>query len=168
MILITPIHVENELLQITEYVGARDELMAEGMATEAMFPAGRKLTASGSFTDDHHWAIRRIRGGKFRMRVWRPKDDKPAEPAPHRAENEAAFRESVMCFSGAFVETFLDHTVQDDAYRYDAESLQAIRLHAHRLLEAVAKGRVVKVAASRGEVVRLDQWRRPPMNEDHG
>lgn len=168
MILITPIHVENELIQVTEYVGARDELMAEGMVTEAMFPAGRKLMASGSFTDDHHWTIRRIRGGRFRLRVWRPKDDKPAEPMPHRSENEAAFRESVVCFSGAFVETFLQHIVQDGAYRYDAESLWAIRLHAHRLLEAIAKGRVVKVAASRGEVVRLDRWRSPPKEEHHG
>jgi hypothetical protein len=166
MILIKPIHIENELIQLTEYVGARDELMAEGMATEAMFPVGRKLTALGSFTDDHHWAIRRIRGGKFRMRVWRPKDDKPDEPTPRRAENEAVFREEAMLCSGAVLKTLIEQIAQDDAYRYDAESLRAIRLHAHRLLEAVEKGRIVKVAASRGKVVRLDQWRRPPMNGD--
>ena len=171
MILITPIHVENELLQITEYIGARDELMAEGMATEAMFPAGRKRTASGSFTDDHHWAIRRISGGRFRMRVWRPKDDKPAEPMPHRAENEAVFRDEALLCSGAFLETLIKHTFQDDAYRYDVESLQAIRLHAHRLLEAIATGRVVKVAEKvavpHGKVVHLDQWRRSPPKEEH-
>ena len=166
MILIMPIHIENELIQLTEYVGARDELMAEGMATETMFPADRKRKTFGNFTEDHHWSIRRIRGGKFRMRVWRPKDDRPAEPAPHRAENEAAFREEALLCSGAFLETLIKHTFQDDAYRYDAESLQAIRLHAHRLLEVITTGRVVKVAASRGEVVRLDQWRRPPMNVD--
>ena len=168
MILITPIPMEDQRIQVTEYVGARDDLVAEGMATEAMFPAGRKFKTWGGSTIFNQWDITRIRGGKFRLKIWRPKDDKPAEPMPHRAENEAVFREEALLCSGAVLKTLIEQIAQDDAYRYDAESLREIRLHAHRLLEAIAKGRVVKVAASRGEVVSLDQWRRPPMNEDHG
>ena len=37
--------------------------------------------------ENNHWIIRRIRGGSFRMRVWRSKDDRLEEPTPHRAEN---------------------------------------------------------------------------------
>lgn len=89
------------------------------------------------------------------------KEEISEEPAPCRAENEAAFRERVVVFTGASLD-LIQLAVRDDAYSYDAESLTAIRLHAGRLLEAIAKGRVVKDAAPRGKVVRPDLafWQR--------
>ncbi|HJX17778.1 MAG TPA: hypothetical protein VJ437_06230 [Acidiferrobacterales bacterium] len=65
-----------------------------------------------------------------------------------------------MRLSEALLNT-LTQGAPDSAYRYDTQSLQAIRTHAHRLLEAVASSRVVKATENIkcGEVVHLDEWR---------
>lgn len=84
------------------------------------------------------------------------------EAEQQRTENEASFQEDAVRHSGMLLGGLIHHVVKDDAHRYDAESLRAIRLHADRLLEAIERGRVVKITAPRGEVVRLDQWRRRP------
>jgi len=161
MILITPIPLKAPDALLTEYVGTRKELIAGSIATRDMFPAGRKLKASGgSPAINDYWNNVRIRGGRFRLRMWRPKDCRPAEPVPHRTENEADFREDAMRLSEALLNT-LTQGAPDSAYRYDTQSLQAIRTHAHRLLEAVASSRVVKATENIkcGEVVHLDEWR---------
>jgi hypothetical protein len=157
MILITPIPLKAPDTLLTEYVGTREELLAEHIATPEMFPAEQKIKAyGGGDTSRDHWIMERIRGGRFRLRMWRPKDYAPAMPTPHRTENEAEFREDAVRLS----ETLLNMLTQgapDNPYRYDTQSLQAIRTHAHRLLEAVANGRIVKVTENikRREVVHL-------------
>lgn len=161
MILVKQIHVKDPNTSLTEYTGLREEMVASNVATDAMFPNGRKNKAyGGGDTSRDHWIMGRIRGGKFRLRMWRSKDNTPAEPAPYRTESETDFRESAVCLSESLVNTLTQGT-PDSAYCYDTQSLRAIRTHAHRLLEAVANGRIMKAAEDIkcGEVVYLDQWR---------
>ncbi len=121
---------------VTEHTGGKAELIAAGVASDAMFPAGRKriryaAESERSFHGYHSWKTYRVKGGKFLVRVVRRREA-PQRPAPWRTEAE--FRQHAAVLAAAMSATLLQRVSGEaekdggDAigYRYSRDCLQRL------------------------------------------
>ena len=161
MLLIRPIPVKAPDTRLTEYIGTHDELIAQHVATLDMFPAGRKLKASGDGrSNNDHWDLVRIRGGQFRLRVWRSVVPVLTDNARTSRNDESDLRGDSLWLARGMVDALI-RMDRGSRQQYDASSMREIRKHAYRLVTAIESGRIETAVTERpsADVVRLDQWR---------
>jgi hypothetical protein len=134
MMLIRHIPVDAKL-SVTKYTGSKRELISAGIANDPMFPAGRKRMLHSAKDDEfngyHRWETWRIKGGKFRVEVWR-KNERGVQPV--RWKGEADFRQHVAILveavSNMLIQRASGETEKDSSgtisYRYSTTGLQRL------------------------------------------
>lgn len=159
MMLIKPIpNVPGGVFSMTEYTGTQVELMAAGIANEAMFPVGRKrvrCSADDGETHGYHgWITHRIKGGRFQVVVSRKKDRK-RRPAPWKSE--ADFREHVAILAEAMSASLIARTSGETekdggstiSYRYSRDCLQRLAVLFEEMSSLLDSGEIESTGAKK-------------------
>lgn len=171
MMLIKPVPLDNDGLSLTEYTGSKADLIASGVAREDMFPIGRKRVlnqryGNADFKDYHVWSTRRVKGGLFKVKVWRIKEREQPRPAPWK--DEADFRQGVLETAEIMLATLVSQASGElekknsgtISYRYSLASLQRLAELSEEIAGLLGGGEIEHMRS--GKVVHLDRWRNPP------
>lgn len=162
MMLIKPVPLDNDGLSLTEYTGTKAKLIASGVAREDMLPIGRKRVRNqrfddADFNDYHGWSLRLVKGGLFKVKVWRIKEREQSRPAPWK--DEADFRRHLIEPAEILLEALINRADGERGYRYSKASLQRLAELSEEILSLLDGGEIEHTKPEK--VVHLDRWRSP-------
>lgn len=137
----------------TKFIGTQQDLVAEGVVSEAHFPAlprRVKRTRGPDKTWNEDVLVRRISGGRFEVRRHHP----PAEKLPVRSEEYSSpeawchSREIRITTLLTILEGWANGRVEAESYgstsiRYDDATLAEIKAASLRILDAIQNGHAV-------------------------
>lgn len=142
----------------TIYVGARDDLIKEGLATEDMFPSGREVNAHNlglGVPREKWWRMTRRKGGVYELRRWHSRDDQKMQPPPwNPGEFKARIQEDFQAMFNVLISTakgdFEKSTYETRVHKFSDRDIRQLCALQYRYMELITRARV-----ERGEPTAL-------------